>query len=113
MQRMLPDDNGRFIALRPPMLERLTARDFAQLPAGSLVAEHAGTQLPMEVLQLRDLPPISPRPEPFSVVLAGPASPMLGQGIHTLIHPVHGRLEVFMVPIGRDAERTRYEIIFN
>jgi hypothetical protein len=95
------------------MLDQLTSRDFADLPAGALVAEHAGTQLPMEVLQLRDLPPISPRAEPFAVVLAGPASPMLGQGIHTLIHPTRGRLEVFIVPIGRDAQRTRYEIIFN
>jgi hypothetical protein len=95
------------------MLEQLTRRDFAELSAGSLVLEHGGTQVPMEVLQLRDLPPISPRAEPFSVVLAGPASPALAQGIHALIHPVHGRLELFIVPIGRDAERTRYEIIFN
>jgi hypothetical protein len=95
------------------MLEQLTSRDFADLPAGALVMEHAGVQLPMEVLQLRDLPPISPRANPFAMILAGPASPMLLQGIHTLVHPAHGRLDLFIVPIGRDAERTRYEIIFN
>jgi hypothetical protein len=95
------------------MLEQLTRRDFSDLPAGALAVEHAGTQLPMEVLELRDLPPISPRAEPFAVVLAGPASPVLSQGIHVLIHPAHGRLELFMVPIGREAARTRYEIIFN
>ncbi len=95
------------------MLDQLTSRDFADLPAGALVVEHAGAKLPMEVLQLRELPPISPRAKPFAVVLAGPASPMLQQGIHTLVHPALGRLDLFMVPIGRDAERTRYEIIFN
>jgi hypothetical protein len=101
-----PDDNDS-------MLDRLTSKDFADLPAGTLAVEHEGTQLPMEVLQLRELPHISPRAEPFSVILGGPASPLLGQGMHALVHPVHGRLEVFMVPIGRDPQRTRYEIIFN
>jgi hypothetical protein len=47
------------------------------------------------------------------VVLAGPPSPVLQQGIHVLLHPAHGRLELFMVPIGRDAAHVRYEIIFN
>lgn len=95
------------------MLDQLTRRDFDGLPAGALAVEHAGAQLPMEVMQLRDLPRISPRAEPFAVVLAGPGSPILPQGIHALIHPARGRLDVFMVPIGREAGRTRYEIIFN
>jgi hypothetical protein len=95
------------------MLDQLSRRDFADLPAGSLVVEHNGALLSMEVLQLRDLPPTSPRPEPFAVVLGGPASPVLRQGIHPLIHPAHGRLEVFLVPIGRDPGRMQYEIVFN
>ena len=95
------------------MLERLTRRDFDGLPAGALAVEHAGARLPMEVLQLRDLPRVSPRAEPFAVVLGGPSAPMLQQGIHALIHPDHGRLDVFMVPIGRNAGGVHYEIIFN
>ena len=95
------------------MLEKLTRRDFDGLPAGSLALEYEGARLALEVVGLRDLPPISPRAEPFAVVLAGPASPTLPQGIHALIHPSHGRLDVFIVPIGRDAAHSRYEIIFN
>ena len=95
------------------MIEKLTRQDFAELPPASLGIEHQGRRLDLEVLETRELPPISPRPSPFAVVLAGPASPALAQGIHPLLHPVHGRLELFMVPIGRDAAATRYEIIFN
>jgi hypothetical protein len=95
------------------MLERLTRRDFESLPADALVVEHGGAKLAMEVLELRGLPPISQRADPFAVVLGGPASPMLRQGIHALIHPAHGRLDLFMVPIGRDEGRVRYEIVFN
>jgi hypothetical protein len=105
----LPDSDIDWTA----MLETLTRNDFADLPAGALAFDHAGVRLPLEVLRLRDLPPSSPRPHPFAVVLAGPASPLLPQGIHPLLHPAHGRLDVFIVPIARTANRAEYEIIFN
>lgn len=95
------------------MIDQLSREDFTGLPSGALHIDHQGASLPMEVLELRELPPISPRAAPFAVVLSGPASPMLPQGLHALVHPVHGRLELFMVPIARDARGTRYEIIFN
>ena len=95
------------------MLDRIRKQDFADLPAGALATEHQGVRLPLEVLQLRDLPPISPRPEPFAMVLGGPSSPTLPQGMYPLFHPAHGRIDVFVVPIARDAVRTQYEITFN
>lgn len=95
------------------MIEKLTRQDFTGLAPASLAVEHQGQRLEMSVVEVRDLPPISPRNAPFAVLLAGPPSPLLPQGIHVLLHPAHGRLELFMVPVGRDATRVRYEIIFN
>jgi hypothetical protein len=95
------------------MIEQLTRGDFEDLPTGALSVEHTDSVLAMEVLEVRDLPTGSPRAKPFAVVLAGPATPVLPQRIHALNHPRHGRLELFMVPIGRDAQRVRYELIFN
>lgn len=95
------------------MIENLTSQDFTDLAPGSLRVDFGDTALPLTVTELRALPPISPRIAPFAMVLEGPASPTLQQGIHTLIHPRHGPLELFLVPIGRSSGHTRYEIIFN
>lgn len=95
------------------MIDQLTREDFSGLPPGALCIEHPGGAVPLEVSELRDLPPISPRRAPFAVILAAPASPRLEQGIHALLHPTRGRLELFMVPVARDAAGARYEIIFN
>lgn len=95
------------------MIENLTREDFARLAPASLGIECQGQRLALDVVETRELPPGSPRANPFSVVVAGPASPLLPQGTYALLHPVHGRLDLFLVPIGRDATSTRYEIVFN
>lgn len=95
------------------MIDQLTREDFSDLPAGALRIAHPAGPLALDVRELRDLPPTSPRPAPFAVVLAGPASPLLEQGIHPLLHPTHGRLDLFLVPVARDAAGMRYEIVFN
>ncbi|MGE4369463.1 MAG: hypothetical protein AB7E12_07265 [Burkholderiaceae bacterium] len=95
------------------MIENLTRQDFDTLLPGSLSLEHEGLRLDLQVVETRALPPVSPRQNPFALVLAGPALPLLPQGIYGLLHPQHGRLDLFMVPIGRDASHTRYELIFN
>ena len=50
--------------------------------------------------------------EPFSIVLRGPAEPLLPQRIYRLEHDELGPLELFLVPIGQDADGTRYEAVF-
>ena len=49
---------------------------------------------------------------PFSLVFRGPAEPVLPQRIYRVEHEDLGALELFLVPIGRDAESVRYEAIF-
>lgn len=54
------------------------------------------------------------REHAFSVVFLGPsAAAVLPQAIYALEHEGLGRLEVFLVPIGRDGDRVQYEAVFN
>jgi hypothetical protein len=50
---------------------------------------------------------------PFRLEFLGPVEPGFAQASVPLGHPVMGRLEIFMVPLARDAAGTRYEAIFN
>ncbi len=95
----------------PNMIERLTRQDFSEL-ATLRLAGPAGP-MTLEVVQTRELPPTSPRPNPFAVLLQGPAEPLLPQGIYALQHPVQGTLDLFMVPVGRGPKGIQYEVIFN
>jgi hypothetical protein len=50
--------------------------------------------------------------EPFSLLFRGPRDPLLAQAIYRLEHRTLGALEIFIVPVGRDAGSTTYEAIF-
>jgi len=51
--------------------------------------------------------------DPFSLVFRGPPEPLLAQAICGLHHAQLGRLEIFVVPLGRDEAGVRYEAIFS
>ena len=48
--------------------------------------------------------------EQFSVLLVGPASPVMPQGTYRLVHEALGELDLFMVPVGRTGAGIEYEI---
>ena len=50
--------------------------------------------------------------EQFSLCFRGPAIPPLVQRIYRLAHPDLGELEIFLVPIRRDASGMTYEAVF-
>jgi len=50
--------------------------------------------------------------EPFSLMLRGPRSPVLAQGIFRLSNQALGELELFLVPIGADQDGITYEAAF-
>jgi hypothetical protein len=53
------------------------------------------------------------RAEPFSLVFSAPP-PVLEQRTYPLRHGTLGTLDIFLVPIGLDADgRVRYEAVFN
>jgi hypothetical protein len=95
------------------MIDQLKRQDFTDLAPGGLSIEHEGRQIPLTVVETRDLPGSSPRAAPFAIELEGPATPLLPQAIYPVLHPLLGRLDLFVVPIARDAAHARYEVIFN
>jgi hypothetical protein len=50
---------------------------------------------------------------PFSLVFRGPARPVLPQQIYRMEHEEIGNFDLFLVPIGPDAEGMRYEAVFS
>lgn len=48
----------------------------------------------------------------FSLVFRAPAAPVLPQGTYRLVHAATSELELFLVPLGPDAEGMRYEAAF-
>jgi hypothetical protein len=50
--------------------------------------------------------------EPFALHFLGPAVPVLPQRIYQLHHQRLGALDIFLVPIKRDANGTTYEAVF-
>jgi hypothetical protein len=95
------------------MIERLTLHDFSGLAPGSLHIDRPDGRIPLSLAGTCELPRTPHRAAPFAVVLEGPADPLLPQGIYPLVHPVHGRLDLFLVPVARNAAYTRYEVTFN
>ena len=51
--------------------------------------------------------------EGYSLVFAGPKEPFFQQSLFRIEHPDLGELEVFLVPIGPEAGKMRYEAVFN
>jgi hypothetical protein len=48
----------------------------------------------------------------FSLLFRGGPTPPLPQRIYALEHAALGRLELFLVPLGPDADGQRYEAVF-
>jgi hypothetical protein len=50
--------------------------------------------------------------EPFSLIFRSTIQDVLPQQIYPFSHPAMGELEMFIVPIGRDADGVTYEAVF-
>ncbi len=95
-------------------LNELPAEDFEPLLQKPLAGRMGGQPVELTIDSVWRSPYPTGRAIPgFSLFLRGPAEPRLPQGTVTLTHPVHGDLDLFMTPIGRDAQGCRYEIVFN
>ncbi|QOC22938.1 hypothetical protein IC757_01885 [Wenzhouxiangella sp. AB-CW3] len=97
------------------MLDQLTLEDFTPL-IGQTIAIRFGDNLHNAVV-VQCQPGSGGRPgkrQPFSVIVrCGEPNRYWPQGIHTLVHPENGELELFLVPIGPDETGMRYEITFS
>ena len=101
------------------MLDALTVDAFAPLVGGQFVLhdDDAGP-LELELIEARTIDPDASPQEagsvrtPFAILFRGPPDPVLPQHIRRLHHEALGVLEIFIVPVGRDASGVRYEAIF-
>ncbi len=101
------------------MLDALTVDAFAPL-VGATFALHdeAAGRLELELVEARATEPgaaprdATGRRTPFALLFHGPGEPVLPQRIRRLEHEALGVLEIFIVPVGRDAQAVHYEAIF-
>jgi hypothetical protein len=99
------------------MLERLTIDDFAgRLAERFRIVVDETTQLEATLVEAEANESSAPATDegrtPFAIVFLGPSSPVLPQRIYRFEHDAMGVFEIFIVPIGRDADGVRYEAIF-
>jgi len=96
------------------MLDKVTKETFEPIKGGmfALVLDEEQT-LPLELSAVlgTGLQGLANR-EQFSLHFRGPATPVLPQRIYRLDHPELGALEIFLVPIRRDAAGITYEAVF-
>jgi hypothetical protein len=98
------------------MSDLLKPADFRDLPgplALDLALANSVRCLELAVQSIVPLPPHRLRAEPFSLVLSGPPTPALPQASYRVRHPRLGPIDLFLVPIARDAASAQYEATFN
>jgi hypothetical protein len=100
---------------KEPQLDTLESADFLPLVNDQFLAHYgADAPLTLKLLSVREFQPmpVSKRVG-FSLTFRGPAGGYLIQNIYEIEHPKLGKLSLFMVPLGPDAEGMLYEIILN
>lgn len=78
-----------------------------------LTAGDGGVDVVLAEAQSLGPPPAPEVRAPFSLVFAGPAQPIVPQGIYRLEHSEMPAVELFVVPVTPGADGPRYQAIFN
>jgi len=96
------------------VLDKLTKESFEPIK-GSMFTVQLGEDttllLQLKVVAGNGLKGAASR-EQFSLHFHGPATPALVQRTYRLEHPQFGALEIFLVPIRKDADGMIYEAVF-
>lgn len=97
------------------MLPPALAPSFFEPHAGSAFSMEIGEARPveLELVSVSALPPMPTRRQPFTLLFRSHEQVVRPQRIYTLGHPVLGALEIFLVPVGRDAAGVQYEAVFS
>lgn len=101
------------------MLDRLTSADFKPYINQTFTVPLEGVEpIALELANVAELgsggAEPGPRRRPFSLLFLGPVSRRyLLQHIYRLEHEQLGALDLFLVPLGPEGGRMRYEAIFN
>jgi hypothetical protein len=103
------------------MLETFTTQTFLPLVHDTfrLSHEQLNQDLALELTSVREMKDTGPvdarvqfRRTPFALIFRGPREIILPQRIYRLEHATLGAFELFIVPVGADAQGVDYEAIF-
>ena len=95
------------------MLENWTKESFQQSMHSCFEIDVPGQgRQNLELVELTDYPS-SAAVVAFSAIFRGPRELPFGQGSYAIFHPGMGQADLFLVPIGREADGMRYEAVFN
>ena len=93
--------------------EQLSRDSFAaQLNSIFRVHVAQGEVCEIALIEMRD-GQASARQEQFSLTFRGPRETFLGQGTFLVEHLVMGSFDLFMTPVGQEADGFLYEAVFN
>lgn len=96
------------------MLDTLTVEDFQAHVGESFALGEEGRASPLELTGATAARTgLGGARAGFSLLFRGADEPTLPQGVHRVLHPTLGALDIFLVPIGPDAQGMQYEAIFN
>ena len=96
------------------MLERMRREDFEpHLNTTFRLLRGEGEPLELELVDITGGEGAFENSYSFSLFFRGGPHFQLQQHIFTLEHPALGSLDIFLVPVERGAEGSRYEAVFN
>ena len=94
-------------------LGALTADDFTPLVGeGFLIAPDAASSFGVTLADVSVNGQAGGARTQFSLLFRGGPTPPLAQRIYRLEHSALGAIDIFLVPLGPDAEGQRYEAVF-
>ena len=96
-------------------LKLATAGNFRNRAAETQIFFESEIPVRAEVIEVIDLSNhLNLERAPFSVMfLTRDNLHTYPQNTYTLLHPTHGEMQVFLVPVGQDNQGTRYEAVFS
>lgn len=96
------------------MAEPLTLGDFTPHVGADFAVLGPADPVALRLVAADALPadPAGRSRAPFSLEFVGPVDPAFAQATLTLEHPALGPLDIFVVPLARDAAGTRYQAVF-
>lgn len=95
-----------------PALDKLTIADFEARRQDAVTLEADGETMALSIAEISAIGRSERDGGAFSVVFRGPAEPAVDQAIHRLAFGDGDRVELFLVPLGPDADGMLYEAVF-
>lgn len=95
------------------MSQLLTMHDFAEHLRTTFLLEHPAGHVALELVAVDSLPSGAGRDDCFTLLFRAPGRKHLPQATYHLRHHRLGALDIFLVPVRRDAEALYYEAVFN